>query len=191
MANYIATDTDLTAVADAIRTKGGTSAELVFPTGFVSAIGDISGGGLTLVASKEFTANVTSSSDVDIGTIDCGPSIYGSDKIVIVRIRDKAGSRNTYYYGSLIMCIAYTQGGSEKTYLGTMIFVQNNLGTINVAGNASAYGIRVAGISDQGVITLVAKHSAAAGKIDGTFLVEVFVVGEPGGVDMLAGNPIT
>lgn len=44
MANYIATDTDLTAVADAIRTKGGTSAQLSFPAGFVSAIGDISGG---------------------------------------------------------------------------------------------------------------------------------------------------
>ena len=33
------TDTDnLTAVADAIRTKGGTSAQLVYPAGFVSAI---------------------------------------------------------------------------------------------------------------------------------------------------------
>lgn len=38
MANYIASDTDLTAVADAIRTKGGTSAQLAFPAGFVSAI---------------------------------------------------------------------------------------------------------------------------------------------------------
>lgn len=45
MANYIATDTDLEAVADAIRTKGGTSADLVFPQGFVDAISAISGGG--------------------------------------------------------------------------------------------------------------------------------------------------
>lgn len=36
---------DLTSVANAIRTKGGTSASLAFPTGFVSAINDISGGG--------------------------------------------------------------------------------------------------------------------------------------------------
>ena len=42
MANYIATDTDLTAVANAIRTKGGTSAQLVFPSGFVSAVEAIS-----------------------------------------------------------------------------------------------------------------------------------------------------
>lgn len=37
-------DADLTSVANAIRTKGGTSAQLAFPAGFVSAIGNISGG---------------------------------------------------------------------------------------------------------------------------------------------------
>lgn len=37
-------DADLTSVANAIRTKGGTSAQLAFPNGFASAIGDISGG---------------------------------------------------------------------------------------------------------------------------------------------------
>lgn len=39
--DYIATETDLTAVADAIRTKGGTSSPLVFPNGFVTAIENI------------------------------------------------------------------------------------------------------------------------------------------------------
>lgn len=41
MANYIVTDTELTAVANAIRAKGGTSESLVFPSGFVSAINNI------------------------------------------------------------------------------------------------------------------------------------------------------
>lgn len=39
--NYIATSSDLTLIADAIRTKGGTSASLVFPSEFVSAINAI------------------------------------------------------------------------------------------------------------------------------------------------------
>ena len=34
---------DLTAIADAIRTKGGTSAQLAFPDGFVSAVQAIKG----------------------------------------------------------------------------------------------------------------------------------------------------
>ena len=38
-------DADLTSVANAIRTKGGTSAELEFPADFVTAIGDITTGG--------------------------------------------------------------------------------------------------------------------------------------------------
>lgn len=45
MANYLVTDTELTSIADAIRTKGGTSASLEFPTDFVSAIGNIPSGG--------------------------------------------------------------------------------------------------------------------------------------------------
>lgn len=45
MANYIATSEELTAVADAIRAKGGTTETLTFPEGFVSAIGDIQTGG--------------------------------------------------------------------------------------------------------------------------------------------------
>lgn len=41
MADYLATDTDLTAVANAIRSKSGTSGQLVFPGEFISAIEDI------------------------------------------------------------------------------------------------------------------------------------------------------
>ena len=56
MANYIATDTDLGAVADAIRTKGGTSAQLEFPQGFVDAIDAIeTGGGTQPVKVKDVT----------------------------------------------------------------------------------------------------------------------------------------
>lgn len=45
MANYVVSDTSLTAVADAIRTKGDTAASLAFPSGFVSAINAIPTGG--------------------------------------------------------------------------------------------------------------------------------------------------
>ena len=44
MAEYLTNTADLTAVADAIRAKGGTSAQLVYPAGFVSAIQTIQTG---------------------------------------------------------------------------------------------------------------------------------------------------
>ena len=56
---YTVDDSNLKSVADAIRTKGSTSAGLTFPDGFVSAIGNIpTGGGSTLIT-KSITANGT------------------------------------------------------------------------------------------------------------------------------------
>jgi hypothetical protein len=44
MSSYIVDGADLASVANAIRTKGGTSAQLAFPAGFVSAVEAISAG---------------------------------------------------------------------------------------------------------------------------------------------------
>lgn len=60
MSDYIVTDTELTSVANAIRTKGGTSGSLAFPSGFVSAINDISGGGGTDYLAQKITNTLTS-----------------------------------------------------------------------------------------------------------------------------------
>ena len=45
MAEYLTNTAELTSVADAIRAKGGTAAQLVYPDGFVSAINAIETGG--------------------------------------------------------------------------------------------------------------------------------------------------
>ena len=58
-------DSDLTSVANAIRTKGGTSASLAFPNDFVTAIGDIQTG-ITPTGTKQIsvTSNGTTTEDV-------------------------------------------------------------------------------------------------------------------------------
>lgn len=57
-------DSDLESVADAIRAKGGTSASLAFPAGFVSAVEAIPTGGggsqLTFLGKVETSQNVRS-----------------------------------------------------------------------------------------------------------------------------------
>lgn len=61
-------DADLTSVANAIRTKGGTSADLAFPAGFVQAIGDISSGdGVTL--DDYYANNVTTYVNTNLTSI--------------------------------------------------------------------------------------------------------------------------
>lgn len=68
MANYLATDTDLTAVANAIRTKGGTSASLAFPSDFVSAINAISGGGGSVLSDNKAFRNFRIWKNTDVSS---------------------------------------------------------------------------------------------------------------------------
>ena len=55
MADYLTNTTELTAVADAIREKTGDEGNLIFPNGFVNAIGEISSG----ASSYNITINLT------------------------------------------------------------------------------------------------------------------------------------
>ena len=73
--NYIVDGADLTSVANAIRTKGGTSAELVFPTGFISAVQAIQTGivptgtkQVTITQNGTVTEDVTNYANAQITT---------------------------------------------------------------------------------------------------------------------------
>ena len=71
MAEYLTNTADLTAVADAIRAKGGTSAQLVYPAGFVSAIQTIQTGvtpQLIVTTSAGATVTATKGSKTVSGT---------------------------------------------------------------------------------------------------------------------------
>lgn len=75
---YIATDLELTGIADAIRNKGGTSAPLVYPTGFISAINAIQTGGDEPLVEK------------DVNFIDYdGTLLYSYTKIEIAEMSNE------------------------------------------------------------------------------------------------------
>ena len=61
MTDYLTNDTDLKKVEDAIRTKGGTTAPLVFPDGFSAAVEAISTAPDTQEKAVTITENGTSS----------------------------------------------------------------------------------------------------------------------------------
>lgn len=73
MAEYLTNTADLTAVADAIRAKGGTTAQLVYPDGFVSAIQAIQTGDplqIVVTTSAGATVTATKGSKTVSGTAD-------------------------------------------------------------------------------------------------------------------------
>lgn len=58
MGKYVVSDSSLSAVANSIRAKGGTAEPLVFPSGFMAAIGDIpTGGGIPVEEITNWSEN--------------------------------------------------------------------------------------------------------------------------------------
>ena len=55
MPDYKVSSTDVSSIADAIRTKGGTSGSMIFPDGFLSAIGNIPTSEPSTIISGTFT----------------------------------------------------------------------------------------------------------------------------------------
>ena len=70
MSDYKVTDSELTGIANAIRTKGGTSSQLVFPDGFTSAIGAIPTGGADI--NTDFVLGVPQIPDMTNATTPSG-----------------------------------------------------------------------------------------------------------------------
>lgn len=67
MAEYLTNDTDLKKVADAIRSKGGTTEKLTYPDGFADAIAAISSGGIPgtkVVMSFDVPSNWTGTAEI-------------------------------------------------------------------------------------------------------------------------------
>lgn len=83
MSNYIVDGADLTAVADAIREKGNTSAQLAFPTGFVQAIEDIEGTALSNPPIKAVSGTFTLASAAYKTTIPFDSSVVDLNEYIM------------------------------------------------------------------------------------------------------------
>lgn len=72
MAEFLVQGESLTAVADAIREKGGTTAPLSFPAGMAKAVRNIQSGGGDLSSIDVYIADFTSNADliVTAGAVD-------------------------------------------------------------------------------------------------------------------------
>ena len=139
MANeYAVNSADLTSVADAIRTKGGTAEPLAFPAGFVSAIQAItSGGGASLgliaVPSADSLPETANASTIAVVTEQTIGNLYvqGSvpetavdGDVLILTIRPEK-SINLSESGALEIGVdgAYIRNNGTWSFVDTYIFV--------------------------------------------------------------------
>lgn len=97
------------------------------------------GGGSSykLLKSAEFNVNTTSTSQIEVGTVAAGSDAYDSNKIIYVRVFDKAGVRAGYWTGSdnwIINNIQYKGGTTDISFVARII-------NVNGAINAGAIGV--------------------------------------------------
>lgn len=100
MTDYIVSGSDLTSIADAIRTKGGTSAALAFPTDFVSAIAAIpTGGGDPNENLLKLAKDILTSVDIDMSNANVKERLFNTAKALLHgRIRNMGASSGQYIF---------------------------------------------------------------------------------------------
>lgn len=94
-------DADLTSVADAIRTKGGTSGQMAFPAGFVSAVQAIPTG-ITPTGTKQIsiTQNGTTTEDVAAyANAEIAVNVQGGSGFTTIASGTFIGSNNSQSSG--------------------------------------------------------------------------------------------
>lgn len=169
------------AIISAINAKGGSATG----DGFEDFAADIaaipSGGGssYTLLASAEMSANTTSTSATVLGTIAAGSSAWTADDILYVRIRDKAGKRNGYFYGGDAWVTNINAANGVTTDISAIpkIAYSYNSSTWYQAfqATASGYGVYLAKVASDGSITISTRYSSSSSRtINGTYKVEVY-----------------
>ena len=186
-------------------TENGTGIDV---TNYAAVDVAVSGGGgsdYTLVASKTYTVSTTSTTAIDIGTFETGfTSLWTSDAMVYVKIRDTAGQRNGYFYGcdafiynhapyyipTATSCNAICGNmyvGQSTGYLTSPIALDRTSST----ATASGYGIYPRRLYNNGDIEMMARYSTTSsrltGTIDGTFSVEVYLLKWPNNVPPYQG----
>jgi len=180
----------LTDCANAIRAKKGTSATIVgenIPT----EIASISGPSYTKLGETTLTVNTTSASAASAGSLNLGSTAVNAGKILYVRIRDTAGKRDGYFYGSDTYFLNYVKANnstSTLTYAPRAIhrYKDGSFYTYNGA-TTTGYGVYAYSLTSAGVLNIYRRYNGSYSlTINGTYKVEAYLLDTPDGVSPFA-----
>ena len=180
---YLTNNTDLKKVADAIREKGGTSAALQYPDGFVAAIGEITTGiELSLIVSVTSGSVVTATKGA---TVISGTAVNGSCTLIVpeagvwsvkatrngqtsntvsVSVKDSYAVSLTFFSATITVTVdsgatvVLKKGGvtlQTKTSTGTAVFTVTETGTYTVEATKNGQTV-------SGTVSVVSSTTAYA-----------------------------
>lgn len=176
-------DSDLTSVANAIRTKGGTSSQLAFPAGFVSAVQAIPTGttptgtknisitqngttteDVTAYASAQITANVPNTyAAADEGkVVDDGALVSQTSRSI-----DTNGTYDTTTNNEVVVNVSGGGGGDidaliNKSISGVLETSANAIGAYGIYSCGSLTGIKAPNAASVGTYGLASNGNITA-----------------------------
>ncbi len=174
--------------------SGGTGGVTQDQDGYL-VLSDQGGGGggggssWTLLATQEYTVSTTSTSNELVGNITLTLDDYADPQTVLwVHIRDKAGKRAGYVYGSDAMFFHYQLAVDNTNSLSTRpsgVFYVNASGNYGCGSGSTGYGVfanRLYYTSSNHYVEIYSRYTSSYGTIDGTFKVEVYKLTMPSGM---------
>ena len=141
-----------------------------------------SGSSWKLLGSKDFAVSTTSTSAAAVGTFTVSGS-WTKAKIILIRVRDKAGKRAGYFYGhdTWITNLNIANGSTSAiTTAARMIYaLTSGSAWYEYSGQYGVYGYS---ISSAGVVTIRRRYNSTYSlTIDGTYACEVWALDYPDG----------
>lgn len=152
-------------------------------------IEDVTAGGssYTLLGEHTYTVNTTSTQAANTGTINCGSAASTAAKMIYVRVRDTAGPRNGYFYGSDAFFINVSKGNGSTSTLTAAARIIHRLATGGTwgqyqAGSTTGYGVYGYSVSNAGAVVIRQRYNSNYSlTIKGTYKVEVYALDWPDG----------
>lgn len=171
-------------------TENGTYTAPSGVDGYSPVTVDVSGGGgssnITLLKSEEANVSTTSTSTINVSTLACGADAWTDNDIIWVHIRDKAGARNGYFFGSDSFFINARKANNESIQCedcGICVLRYNSSASF-VSYNRKS-GVFATIIEVGGNVKVQAIYSSSNSlTIDGTFKIEVYKISLPNGVTL-------
>lgn len=149
----------------------------------------------TKVAETSYQVSTTSTSAATVDTWATGHSeLWTSDKWVYVRIRDTAGKRNGYFYGTDTFFANYTRKNNpSNTGVSESLGMIRNIYSVTAGGaygwrfgySTTGYGVYADCVYDDGRVRIQSRYNSSYSRtINGTYKVEVYLLNPPTGTSI-------
>lgn len=178
----LATFTD---VSDTTATASDVANTKYFYTAAgVRTLGTSSGGGSSswtkIGNTSELAVNTTSTTASSAGTVELGSGHFDKTKIIYVRIRDKSGARNGYFYGSDTFFINWRNANSSTTALSVVAQEYYRYNNDAYTGATGAYGVYGYSLTSGGTLTIRRRYNSTNTlTINSTYLIDVYELTPP------------